>query len=67
MSISLFVLVSGSAFANRADEMPEPDLGFLACPQAGYRLVRAQTFSIEEYVVGVMLRSSRRHPRWAKG
>jgi hypothetical protein len=39
MSISLFVLVSGFASANRADEMPQPDLGLLACPQdTGYRV-----------------------------
>lgn len=37
MFISLFVLVSGFASANRADEMPQPDLGLLACPQA-YRI-----------------------------
>jgi hypothetical protein len=39
MSISLFVLVSCFASANRADEMPQLDLGLLACPQdTGYRV-----------------------------
>jgi hypothetical protein len=31
MSISVFVLVSCFASVNRADEVPQPDLGLLAC------------------------------------